>query len=86
MPLANFIPRNRMIQKELRIWMLNLGWRIARLMRLGRSLPDLDAGLLLEPEEWQAAYIRTKKPLPDKPPRLNEVLRLIACLGGFRGR
>lgn len=66
--------------------MLNLGWRIARLMRLGRSLPDLDAGLLLEPEEWQAAYIRTKKPLPDKPPRLNEVLHLIACLGGFLGR
>jgi len=29
--------------------------RIARLMRLGRTVPDLDAGLLLEPEEWQAA-------------------------------
>jgi hypothetical protein len=55
-------------------------------MRLGRTLPDLDASLLLEPEEWQAAYILAKKPLPKQPPRLNEVLRLIARLGGFLGR
>jgi hypothetical protein len=27
-----------------------------------------------------------KKPLPKQPPRLNEVLRLIARLGGFLGR
>jgi hypothetical protein len=65
---------------------LVVSWRIARLMRLGRTLPDLDAGLLLEPEEWQAAYILAKKPLPKQPPRLNEVLRLIARLGGFLGR
>ena len=62
------------------------GLRIAHLMRLGRTLPDLAAALLLEPEEWQAAYILAKKPLPKQPPRLNEVLRPIARLGGFRGR
>jgi hypothetical protein len=65
---------------------LVVAWRIARLMRLGRTLPDLDAALLLEPEEWQAAYILAKKPLPKQPPRLNAVLRLIARLGGFLGR
>ena len=65
---------------------LAVGWRMARLMRLGRTLPDLDAALLLEPDEWQAAYILAKKPLPKKAPRLNEVLRLIARLGGFLGR
>jgi hypothetical protein len=65
---------------------LVVAWRIARLMRLGRTLPDLDASLLLAPEEWQAAYILAKKPLPKQPPRLNEVLRLIARLGGFLGR
>ena len=26
---------------------------------------------LLEPEEWQAAYILAKKPLPKQPPRLS---------------
>ncbi|EXJ15992.1 Mobile element protein [Imhoffiella purpurea] len=65
---------------------LVVGWRIARLTRLGRTVPDLDALLLLEPEEWQAAYILAKKPVPKQPPRLNEVLRLIARQGGFLGR
>lgn len=65
---------------------LVVAWRIALLMRLGRTLPDLDAGLLFETEEWQAAYILAKKPLPKEPPRLNEVIRLIARLGGFLGR
>lgn len=65
---------------------LVVGWRIARLMRLGRTVPDLDASLLLEPEEWQAAYILAKKPVPKSPPRLNDVLRLIARQGGFLGR
>jgi hypothetical protein len=65
---------------------LVVAWRIMRLMRLGRTLPDLDASLLLEPEEWQAAYILARKRVPRMPPRLNEVIRLIAKLGGFLGR
>ena len=60
-----------------------VAWRIARLMRLGRSCPDLDAQLMFEPDEWQAAYMLNKKRLPDKPPTLNEVVRLVARLGGF---
>jgi hypothetical protein len=31
--------------------LLVVAWRIARLMRLGWTLPGLDAALLLEPEE-----------------------------------
>ena len=65
---------------------LVVSWRIARLMRLGRTVPDLDAGLLLETEEWQAASILAKKPIPQEPPRLNDVMRLIARRGGFLGR
>lgn len=73
------------IERALALFMV-VAWRIARLMRLGRTVPDLDAALLLETEEWQAAYILAKKPLPKQAPRLNEVLRLIARLGGFLGR
>jgi hypothetical protein len=73
------------IERALMMFLV-VSWRIARLMRLGRTVPDLDAALLLETEEWQAAYILAKKPLPKQPPRLNEVLRLIARLGGFLGR
>jgi hypothetical protein len=59
---------------------------IARLMRLGRTCPELPAELLFEREEWEAAFILNKKRLPKKPPRLNEVVRLIAMLGGFLAR
>lgn len=47
---------------------------------------DLEAELLFEPEEWQAAYLLMKKPALKEAPRLNEVVRLIAMLGGFLGR
>ena len=63
-----------------------VAWRIARQMRLGRSCPDLDAQLMFEPDEWKAAYILNKQKLPDKPPTLNEVVRLVARLGGFLAR
>lgn len=42
------------IEKALVLFMI-VAWRIARLMRLGRNCPDLDAALLFSPEEWQAA-------------------------------
>jgi len=53
---------------------------------LGRTLPDLDAGLLFEPDEWRAAFILNKKPVPQTMPRLNQVIRLIAQRGDFLGR
>ena len=72
------------IERALVLYMI-VAWRIARLMRLGRSCPDLDADLMFEPDEWQAAYILNKQKLPDKPPTLNEVTRLVARLGGLSG-
>lgn len=62
---------------------LVVAWRINPLMRLGRSLPELPADLLFEHDEWQAAYILNKKPLPKTVLQLNSVVRLIARLGGF---
>ena len=41
---------------------------------------------MFEPDEWKAAYILNKQKLPDKPPMLNEVVRLVARLGGFLAR
>ena len=73
------------LEKALVLFMI-VAWRIARLMRLGRTAPDLDAALLFSPEEWQAAYILSKKRPPKHPPKLNTVIRLIAGLGGFLGR
>jgi hypothetical protein len=61
-------------------------WRIGYLMRLGRTCPEMDGETVFEREEWQAAWLVARKPLPDKPPALNEVIRVIAGFGGFLGR
>lgn len=63
-----------------------VAWRINRLMRLGRCLPELPADLLFETEEWQAAFLLNKKKLLKTVPPLNTVARLIAQLGGFFAR
>ena len=73
------------IELALAVYMV-VAWRLARLMRLGRTHPDLEAALLFDREEWQAAYILAKKPVPKKPPCIHDVIRQIAMLGGFLGR
>lgn len=64
---------------------LVVAWRIAYLMRMGRTCPDLDAELFFDVDEIRGAYLLTEAKQPAKP-KLNEVLRLIAQLGGFLGR
>ncbi|MDN5940194.1 MAG: IS4 family transposase [Salinisphaera sp.] len=73
------------LQTALALYMV-IAWRINRLMRLGRTLPDLPADLVFEPDEWRAAFILNKKPIPKQVPSLNTVLRLIARRGGFLAR
>lgn len=63
-----------------------IAWRINRLMRLGRTLPDMPADTVFEQDEWHAAFILNKKPIPKQVPTLNTVVRLIAQRGGFLGR
>ena len=64
---------------------LVVAWRVAYLMRLGRTCPDLDAHLFFDPDEIRSAYLLTKTQAPAQP-KLDEVLRLIARLRGFLGR
>jgi hypothetical protein len=62
-----------------------VAWRIACLMRSGRTCPDLDAALFFDPDEIHSAYLLNDQDAPDKP-TFNEVLRLVARPGGFLGR
>lgn len=73
------------LEKAFALFMI-IAWRIARLMRLGRTCPDLDATLFFDEDEWKAAFILNKKKPPKTPPTLNEVVRLTAMLGGFLAR
>ena len=73
------------LERALALFMV-VAWRIAYLMRTGRTCPDLEATLFFDPDEIRGAYLLTKKKPPSRPPRINEVLRLVATLGGFLAR
>lgn len=72
------------IERALALYLI-VAWRIAHLMRMGRTCPDLDARLFFDPDEIQAAYLLNKKLAPPAP-KLNDVLRMIARAGGFLAR
>jgi hypothetical protein len=73
------------IERALALFMI-FALRVAYLMRVGRTCPNLDAALFFDPDEIRGAYLLSKKPQPTEPPRLNEVLQLIAQFGGFLAR
>lgn len=66
---------------------LIVAWRIQHLISTGRQHPELPCDALFDTEEWHAAWIVSKRtPPPLKPPKLQEMIRLVAGLGGFLGR
>lgn len=73
------------IELALAVYMV-VAWRLARLVRMGRTHPELAATALFTVDEWKGAYILAKKPIPETPPTVRDVIRQIAMLGGFLGR
>jgi hypothetical protein len=64
-----------------------VAWRILYLMQLGRDCPEMSCEVFFEEEEWRTAYmVKNRKQPPEEPPPLNEMIRVIASLGGFLGR
>lgn len=62
-------------------------WRVLLLCRLGRSCPDLDCEVLFEPAEWQSVWrVTQQEPVPEVPPKLGVMVRLVAQLGGYVNR
>jgi hypothetical protein len=65
------------------VYML-VAWRILLLCRLGRTCPEVNCEVVFEPSEWRAVYIIAKRRNPPAtPPSLNEIIRIIASLGGY---
>ncbi len=62
-------------------------WRTLYTCRLGRSCPEVSCEALFEPAEWKSVWkvVRATDP-PKRPPRLGEVVRLVAQLGGYVNR
>lgn len=61
-----------------------IAWRILHMVAIGRHCPEISCECVFSTEEWQTAYIviYRKKP-PRVPPRLNEMIRMVASLGGY---
>jgi hypothetical protein len=63
---------------------LIVAWRTLMICRLGRSSPDLDCEAVFDPAEWKAVWMTVnRQPPPRRPPRLREILPLVAQLGGY---
>lgn len=66
---------------------LLIAWRVLFFTMVGRECPELPCNLVFDDDEWKAVYIVSrKKPPPDTPPTLNEMIRMIAAFGGFLNR
>jgi hypothetical protein len=74
------------IEAALALYLI-VAWRVLYLTQLGRVVPDLSCEVAFSPQEWQAVYMISKRQKPpSQPPRLLEVLILVAKLGGFLAR
>lgn len=63
---------------------LIVAWRVLMACRLGRSCPDIDCEAVFEPSEWKSVYVAMhRRPAPGRPPRLGEMIKLVAQLGGY---
>jgi hypothetical protein len=65
-----------------------VAWRVLYLTTVGRQLPDLPCTVVFEEHEWKGvwAFVKRDANIPDEPPRLQELVRMIGRLGGHLGR
>ncbi len=64
-----------------------VAWRTLYVSRLGRDFPDVDCEAVFETSEWKSVYqFIHKGPPPAIPPRLQEMVRMVAQLGGYVNR
>jgi len=66
---------------------LIVAWRTLYVCRLGRGCPEISCEAVFEPAEWKSVWqvIHRTTP-PSRPPRLGEMVRLVAQLGGYVNR
>jgi hypothetical protein len=64
-----------------------VAWRIHYLTWLGRATPNLPCTVAFDDDQWKAVIVfKTRRPPPQQPPSLRQMIRSIAQLGGFLAR
>ena len=62
-------------------------WRTLYVCRLGRACPEISCEAIFDPAEWKSVYrVVRREPPPSTPPRLSEMVRMVAQLGGYVNR
>lgn len=74
------------LKRCLSIYMI-IAWRILYVTMIGRSYPGINCEAVFETDEWKAVYIVVKQKQPPKePPKLSEMVTMVASLGGYLAR
>jgi hypothetical protein len=75
------------LQRALTIY-AGVAWWLLWITHLARSSPDAPCTVAFDTPSWQALVATTSRTLvlPSTPPTLRTTVRLLAALGGFRGR
>lgn len=60
-----------------------IAWRILYLCRLSEDCPDMCCEVVFSPSEWKPLVMLVKKSVPSEPPRLRDVVKMVASLGGY---
>jgi hypothetical protein len=63
---------------------LIVAWRTLFVCRMGQECPEMDCEAVFEASEWKAVWVAVHRQQPPvRAPRLGEMVRLIARLGGY---
>ena len=64
-----------------------VAWRVMYALMMGRACPEASCELIFSEDEWKAVYtVAAQAPPPETPPTIEEMVYLIASLGGHLGR
>jgi hypothetical protein len=61
-------------------------WRTLFVCRMSRECPDISCEAIFEPAEWKSVYRVVLGKTPRTPPTLQEMVRIVAQLGGYVNR
>lgn len=61
-----------------------VAWKVNSLCHLSRECPELSCEVVFDEEEWKPVYMAQHRTAPPTtPPPLNQMIRMIASLGGY---
>lgn len=81
-----YLEKKARLERCIGLYMI-IAWRVLYLVMLGRSCPNFPADIVFEEREWKLIYFVANESKPPKSsPKLNEIIKMLAMLGGYLAR